>query len=95
MSPKATANRLRTLRAAYGITSQKLMAERLKIEHSRYNNMENSAPLSKEVALSLVLEFPGLTLDWLYFGRTSGLTVSVADRIAAAEAQREQSASDK
>ena len=42
------------------------------------NNIECGAPLSKEMALRIVRKFPGVTLDWLFLGRTEGLTAEMA-----------------
>ena len=36
------------------------------------------APLSKEMALRIVRKFPGVTLDWLFLGRTEGLSAELA-----------------
>jgi hypothetical protein len=45
---------------------------------ARLHNVECGAPLSKEMALRIVRKFPGVTLDWLFLGRTEGLTAEMA-----------------
>jgi hypothetical protein len=54
--------------------SQMAFAVRLGIQANRWNNLERGFPLSKDVALKIVQTFPDITLDWLFLGRTEGLT---------------------
>ena len=61
-----------------GLGAQQKFAELLNVERGRWNNIECGAPLSKEMALRIVRKFPGVTLDWLFLGRTEGLTVEMA-----------------
>jgi transcriptional regulator with XRE-family HTH domain len=68
---------LRLLRAYLGCT-QAEFAAKLGISPQRCHNFENGFLLSKEVALKLVNLVPGLTTDWLWFGKTEGLTLSLA-----------------
>lgn len=74
--------RLRKLRAHLGFTDsrggQSAMARWLDISQQRWSNFENSKPLSHEVAMKLCRKVPGLTLDWLYFGKTDGLPMRLA-----------------
>jgi hypothetical protein len=55
--------------------SQTAFAARLGIEVQRWNNFERGSPLSKEVAILIVQTFPDVTLDWLFLGKTDGLTL--------------------
>ena len=57
---------------------QQKFAELLNVDRGRWNNVECGAPLSKEMALRIVRKFPGVTLDWLFLGRTEGLTAEMA-----------------
>jgi transcriptional regulator with XRE-family HTH domain len=78
--------RARRLREAMGFNgrgSQQKFAELLGVERGRWNNVECGAPLGKEMALRIVRKFPGVTLDWLFLGRTEGLTVEMAHALAA------------
>ena len=73
--------RARRLREAMGFNgrgAQQKFAELLGVERGRWNNVECGAPLSKEMALRIVRKFPGVTLDWLFLGRTEGLTAEMA-----------------
>lgn len=72
--------RLRQLRAAYGLT-QGAFADRLGISYNRYNNIEQGRPLGKDLAFMICQKFPGVTLDWLFFGRRDGLPYVLAERI--------------
>jgi len=61
-----------------GRGDQQKFAELLGVDRGRLNNIECGAPLSKEMALRIVRKFPGVTLDWLFLGRTEGLTAEMA-----------------
>ena len=61
-----------------GRGAQRPFANFLGVDRGRWNNVECGAPLSKEMALRIVRKFPGVTLDWLFLGRTEGLTVQIA-----------------
>ena len=61
-----------------GRGDQQKFAELLGVDRGRWNNVECGAPLSKEMALRIVRQFPGVTLDWLFLGRTEGLTAEMA-----------------
>lgn len=80
------ARRCRQLRRAEGYgRNATAFAKRLGISIKRWSNFENGHPLSNEVAILLVQRFPGLTLDWLYFGVEDGLTRAMAARLEEAE----------
>jgi len=75
------ARRLKTLREALGYPSASGFANFLGIGATRYGNFENGTPLSREVVFLLVQSVPGLTSDWLYFGKPGGLPVDLARRL--------------
>lgn len=77
------AARLKQLRAALKHNQQE-MADLLAISFQRYNNIERGSGLSYEVAALICQRIPGMTLDWLYFGKESGLTVDLAGRLSEA-----------
>lgn len=77
------ARRLRILRIAEEPVQSRFCSG-LGISPSRWNNFEAGTPLSKEVAFQLVRKVPGLTLDWLWLGIESGLTVELRRRLNAA-----------
>ena len=85
-------NRLRQLRQARGHLHANSFARYLNIPASRWNNLERGFPLSKEVALLLVRKVPGLSLDWLYLGKTDGLSVRLGRALGAIPADEQQPA---
>ena len=80
----AVTERLKRLRIAYEGDkrgSQQKFADRLGIQPTRWNNIENGSPLHRDLAIQLVQQCPGLTLDWIYLGRLPGLTIEMAARL--------------
>lgn len=70
---KEVAGRLRLLRRAISGENQALFAAKVGIEYKRWNNFENDYPLPRDMAIALVRKIPGLSLDWIYLGRTETL----------------------
>lgn len=79
------AQRARLVRETTGL-NQTQFAKKLDISVSRWNNIENGTPLSIDVALRIVKKVPGVTIDWLYLGKTEGLTMAFSSQLAALEA---------
>lgn len=75
------AERLKRLRAALGFETNTAFAAFLDIGVQRYNPFENGAPLSREVAFRIVRKVPGMSLDWLYFGKADGLPLELVRRL--------------
>lgn len=75
------AERLRRLREALNYETSTAFANFLGILPNRYNNFENGLALSREVVFRLVQKVPGLSVDWLWFGKPDGLSVSLAQRL--------------
>jgi DNA-binding XRE family transcriptional regulator len=73
--------RLVRLREALEIPTQTAMAAALGIKISRWNNFERGTPLSLDVAIKICRRFPGVTMDWLFFGNPAGLPVELAKRL--------------
>ena len=73
--------RLRRLRAAYDYRTASSFAAFVQIPVTTYNEFENGAPLSRQAAFKIVQRIPGMTLDWLYFGKPDGLPLDVARRL--------------
>ena len=80
--------RLRTLRDALAFDTASAMAAFLGVSPQRWSNFENGLPLSREMAFRLVQKIPGLTLDWLYFGKSDGLPLGLARRLGELEPDR-------
>lgn len=75
------ADRLKRLREALGYDTALGFAKMLGVVPQRWYNFENGLPLSKEIAFQLVRTVPGLTLDWLFFGKPDGLPLELARRL--------------
>jgi DNA-binding XRE family transcriptional regulator len=73
--------RLRRLRKAFGFDTSTAFAAAIDVSVQRWNAFENGAPLSREVAFIVVRKFSGLSLDWLYFGKTEALPLELARRL--------------
>lgn len=82
--------RLRVLRAAFGIngfnTNQNAFAAQLGIAHTTYNNYESGYPVPRPKIKQIALKLQGVTIDWLYSGRTDTLSVGLARRLEEVEA---------
>lgn len=75
------AERLRRLWGAYDYPTAAAFARFLDIPLTTYNSFENGAPLSRQAAFRIAQRIPGITLDWLYFGKPDGLPLDVARRL--------------
>jgi plasmid maintenance system antidote protein VapI len=51
---------------------------------TRWNNIENSGSLSREIAFRIVQKFPGVTTDYLWFGRMDGMPLQRVRQFEAA-----------
>ena len=78
---KVIGRRLRHLRKSLGYEYANTFARYLGIQDNRWNNLENGYPLSKEIAFLLVRKVSGLDLNWLFLGRTDGLSRALAQRL--------------
>ena len=77
--------RLKAIRVVSGI-ERKEFVRRLAIGVlADWNNYEDARMLlTVQIAAKLIDLVPGLTLDWIFFGRTSGLDDDLHCRLAAA-----------
>jgi hypothetical protein len=75
-------DRLNRLWRAEGYESASAFARALGIGTSRYLNYEGGLPLRIDVAQKIVQLVPGSSLDWLYNGVESGLTLDLRQRLA-------------
>jgi hypothetical protein len=57
------------------------MAQRLGITFHRWYNVLRGSPLSIALAQRIVLNFPGVSLDWLYLGRPEGLSCQIVEKL--------------
>lgn len=73
-----TAHRVRQLRLVLGYNvAADFARDVLGISPSRWNNFERGYRLSNEIVDLLVERVPGLTSDWLRYGKPDGLPVSL------------------
>jgi hypothetical protein len=84
------AQRLRLLQEMFegtGRGASLRMAQRLGIIPTVWSNVLTASPLSIRLAQRIVLNFPGVSLDWLYLGRPDGLSCQIAEKLGYATAQ--------
>lgn len=81
LADEGQAERLVRLREALGYPKANGFAAFLGIGQQRWANFENGYPLSREIIFRLVQSVPGLTSDWLYFGKSDGLPLDLARRL--------------
>lgn len=82
LGPEAPhAQRLRTLRRVLEFETAAAFAGFLAISAPRLSNVENGAPLGKDIAFRIAQRVPGMTLDWLWFGKTEGLPFHLVQKL--------------
>ena len=70
--------RMRRLREALeGLDhgAQTRFAQQIGIGLTTWNAIENGKDVSIRVARAIIARYPGITLDWIYYGKAEGLTV--------------------
>lgn len=83
--------RLKLLREIVSGENQTEFAERLGVPFKRWSNYERGYPVPRETAFALMHKFPGISIEWLWFGMTGNLSQYYADKIKVAEAlEKEQ-----
>lgn len=82
------ARRMRRLREVAGFETGTAFAAFLGVSPQRWNNVEIGVPLGNQMAFILVQKIPGLTLDWLYFGKPDGLPLALARKLEEPEPSR-------
>lgn len=75
------AARLRHLRLTFFGDNARAWANFINISYKRWNNFECGYPLSLDAAHHLVRVIPGMTLDYLYYGKIDGLPYELAVRL--------------
>jgi DNA-binding transcriptional regulator YiaG len=73
--------RIKRIRVAMGYETVPPFAQLLGVDRKRWYNFENGFPLPREMAFLLVQRVPGLTLDYVYFGKSDGLPIELARRL--------------
>ena len=72
-APAEVAARLRHLWRALDYPTSAAFAAAIGASPTRWNNIEISGSLSREIAFRIVQKFPGLTTDYLWLGRMDGM----------------------
>jgi hypothetical protein len=72
-APAEVAARLRHLWRALEYPTSAAFAAAIGASPTRWNNIEISGSLSREIAFRIVQKFPGLTTDYLWLGRMDGM----------------------
>lgn len=78
--------RLRILREVISGENQQDFSERVGIDKKRWNNYERGYPVPREIAFMLMHKFPGISVEWIWFGMTGNLSKYYLDRITTVEA---------
>jgi DNA-binding XRE family transcriptional regulator len=79
-------NRLRLLREIISGENQVEFAERLGVPFKRWSNYERGYPVPRETAFTICKKFPGMSVEWIWWGWMGNLSEYYLKRIAAAEA---------
>jgi hypothetical protein len=80
-SSDPVAQRLRLLWKNLDFPTSGAFAAYVGLSAQRFSNFENGLPLSRDAAFKIVQRVPGVTLDWLYFGKADGLPLAMARRL--------------
>jgi len=73
--------RLQILRAITG-DNQTEFSKRFGLEHGRWSRYETGYPIPRELAWLIHDKFPGMSIEWLWFGSTASLSPKYRDAIA-------------
>ena len=74
----ASAERMRALRAYMGYDEAKKFAKFLGVSEGSYNHVENGKPISKAIAFRIAYKIPGMSTDWVFFGKKDKLPHDIA-----------------
>lgn len=80
-SDDAVSERCKRLRLTLEYPQSSSFAKFLGVSPQRWNNVEIGMPLGRDLAMTLTRKIPGLSLDWLYRGRSEGLPLDLARRL--------------
>ncbi len=82
---EAYRRRLRIMREIISGDNQTDFAKRLDVDFKRWSNYERGYPIPREVAFILREKFPGMSIEWIWFGSMDSLSASYRDKILLAE----------
>lgn len=75
------AERMKQLRISLGFSVEAAFAAYLGVSPQRWGNVEDGLPLGKDLAFRIVQRVPGVTLDWLWLGKTDGLSFEMVRKL--------------
>jgi len=82
---EAYRRRLRIMREIISGDNQTDFAKRLGIDFKRWSNYERGYPIPREVAFILHDKFPGMSIEWIWFGSPTSLSATYQEKILLAE----------
>jgi hypothetical protein len=82
---KAYQRRLILLREIISGENQTDFAARLGIPMKRWSNYERGYPIPRETAFVIMNKFPGMSVEWIWFGAIGNLSEHYRKRIETAE----------
>lgn len=77
----ASGERLQALRSSQGYDQIRSFARDMGLEEDRYTAWEKGKALIPPQVVSMLKSRFGVTADWLYFGETAGLPVSLYESL--------------
>ena len=86
--PDEYRERLKLLREIISGENQQDFAERVGVPFKRWNNYERGYPVPRETAFILMEKFPGMSIEWIWFGMEGNLSNAFRERIRAVEKAR-------
>ena len=81
---EAYRERLRLLREIIAGENQMQFAKRLDIPFKRWSNYERGYPVPRETAFLICKAFPGMSVEWIWWGWEGNLSTDYKNKIAAA-----------
>ncbi|WP_445215495.1 helix-turn-helix domain-containing protein [Bradyrhizobium sp. Pa8] len=87
---EAYVKRLRMLRQIVSGENQQDFAARLGVDAKRWNNYEQGYPVPRHVAMMIMKQFDGMSIEWLWFGKIGNLSTFYLEQIRAIEALERQ-----
>jgi hypothetical protein len=82
---EAYKKRLKIMREILSGDNQTDFAARLGIDFKRWSNYERGYPVPREVAFLLHKQFPGMSIEWIWFGTEQSLSPAYKELIHLAQ----------
>jgi len=81
---KTESDRCRAVRKLYADEGKKgteKFAKGISLTYNRWNNFENGFPLSRAAAFLLHEKYPDISIDWIWWGVTRGMTHALLEEL--------------